>query len=368
MALKQHVILAAGHGGGDSGAVAQGTTEANETISITDHLVSKLNADGRIKVSLVPHSQGLQGAIDHVNSLVGGLEDALALEIHKNSGGGNGSEVWAPSYPDATSKSMAAKIAAQMSAVTGQPNRGVKEAQNNRWGRLGFTDDTKCYALLIEAGFIDVNPVGTSANERYAEGIFKGLLDVFGLGAKAPTPPPAPAPAPVTERKIERYTNTVMYMVKPGLLDDKAKLWNTTFTDWATAKAVTSVPRLKADGTPTPIEIAGEIKHPLGAVYLVTKSSADRNTANGFNRNDLTLYVPPSPVEQPNVPTEVPVEPTPKPTEPTPTTPPQTDQPDTRDTEQDARIGALEAAVAGLITLLLSIGKAIVDGVSKLKK
>lgn len=365
MTLAKHVILAAGHGGGDSGAVAQGTTEANETISITDHLAAKLVADGRIKVTVVSHGEGLQGAINAVNRTVNGLEDALALEIHKNSGGGNGSEVWAPSYPDAESKSMAAKIAAQMSAVTGQPNRGVKEAQNNRWGRLGWCDDTECYALLIEAGFIDVNPVGTAANERYAEGIFKGLLDVFGLGAKAPTPPPVPAPAPVESRKIEKYTNTVMYMVKPGLLGDKATLWDTTFESWAAAKGVTSVARLRPDGTPVPIEIAGEIKHPLGTTYLVTKSAVDGNRKHGFNRGDLTFYVPPTPVEQPNKPTEGEVEPTPKPTSPPN---PQPEQPVGRDDAQDAKIGALEASIGGLFTLLGSIGSMLLNFVKGNKK
>lgn len=202
MSIQKRVILAAGHGGGDNGAIGQGTTEAYETVQITDKVAEILRQSGGIEVVVVPHSLNLGPTIDWINARFKGLEDGLAIEIHKNSGGGTGSEVWAPSYPDATSKANAQKIADALAAATGQRNRGAKEAQHNRWGRLGFTDDTRTYALLIEAGFIDVDPVDDNADAAYAQGIAQGILNIFKAGAIAPTPVPTPAPARASNETV----------------------------------------------------------------------------------------------------------------------------------------------------------------------
>lgn len=232
--------------------------------------------------------------------------------------------------------------------------------------------DQAIKGILKVYGHRQVSQTGTQCPGRIQEQLDK-FVDMLNNPAKwnailwpapKPAPTPTPAPAPVT-RTINKYPNgrIDLYLVK----GEKANLWNTLFTTWSEAKAVTAVNRTKPDGSLTVIEIAGEIKHPIGATYLVTKSSADRNVPNGFNAADLTPYTPPKPVEQPKEPTPAPVEPKPTPTEPTPT-PPQNDQPTPTDLEQNAEIGALKAAVGGLITLLLSIGQALVDGLKNLKK
>lgn len=202
MSIQKRVILAAGHGGGDNGAIGQGTTEAYETVQITDKVAEILRQAGGIEVVVVPHSLNLGPTIDWINAQYKNLTDGLSIEIHKNSGGGTGSEVWTPSYPDATSKANAQKIADALALATGQRNRGVKEAQHNRWGRLGFTDDTRTYALLVEAGFIDVDPVNDSADDKYARGIAQGILNIFNAGGVAPAPTPAPAPARASNETV----------------------------------------------------------------------------------------------------------------------------------------------------------------------
>ena len=47
--IKRRVIIAAGHGGGDPGALGQGTTEAAETIDIVNRLVAYLRQDNQIE-------------------------------------------------------------------------------------------------------------------------------------------------------------------------------------------------------------------------------------------------------------------------------------------------------------------------------
>lgn len=205
MSIAKRVILAAGHGGGDSGAAAQGSTEYVENIQITDKVAYYLRQAGGIEIHVVPHTLNLGPSIDWVNARFKNVNDGIAIEIHKNAGGGTGSEVWTPSHPDATAKAYSQTIADHLAKATGLPNRGVKYAQNNRWGRLGWCDDTNTYACLVEAGFIDVDPINDEMDNKYARGIANGILAYFGLpqsGGAAPKPTPQPAPAPRKSNEV----------------------------------------------------------------------------------------------------------------------------------------------------------------------
>lgn len=294
MAIQKRVILAAGHGGGDNGAVGQGTTEANETIQITDRVAAALRQAGGIEVVVVPHSLNLGPTIDWINARYKGLEDGLAIEIHKNSGGGTGSEVWAPSYADATSKANAQAITDAISAATGQRNRGVKEAQNNRWGRLGFTDDTNTYALLIEAGFIDVDPVDDNADSKYAQGIAQGILNIFKTGGVAPTPAPTPAPAPAETKKSNE---TVAKEIVDGVggwgngEDRKTNLRNKGY-DYATIQSI--VNRILGFGTQTVssgISLSAVVDKVLNGDYGNNPGRADKLRAEGYDPNTVQAAV-----------------------------------------------------------------------------
>lgn len=203
MALQPRIVIAAGHGGGDPGAVGQGSTEATEDIQISRILADKLRADGRFEVVYVDDALNLGPEIDWINAHYRNLLDGLALEIHKNAGGGHGSEVLYYDG-DATSLSMAQQIAAALGDVTGLPNRGVKADDNAALvarigGPLGWTRNVKMYSLLIECGFVDSDPISDAADERFAEGVYQGILRVYGLAGKQTTPsvPQQPAAPPV---------------------------------------------------------------------------------------------------------------------------------------------------------------------------
>lgn len=327
MALERRVIIAAGHGGGDSGAVAQGTTEANETIDITNRVVQKLVNDGQVSVVHVPNELGLVDTINWINARYKGIENGVSVEVHKNSGGGNGSEVWTPSYPDGTSIDMCQKVTNAIAAATGQPNRGVKQAQNNRWGRLGFCDDTNTYAMLIEAGFIDVNPVGGAANDKYAEGIFRGLLAIWGLSPKV-TPPPAPAP-------VKKPVPAAVKLPEPIIFT--ANLQPTNVWDLNTNpvyKAATTLSKGQEFRAYAVIDFNG-------SQYYVTEFSYGKGLKNGVNRVDLT--------RKPDVP---------KTPEPPVVTPPVVVPPKpSKDDEQDARLSAIEKLLKTITDFLSDVFK-----------
>lgn len=288
MSIQKRVILAAGHGGGDNGAIGQGTTEAYETVQITDKVAEILRQAGGIEVVVVPHSLNLGPTIDWINARYGNLLDGLSIEIHKNSGGGTGSEVWAPSYPDATSKANAQKIADALALATGQRNRGVKEAQHNRWGRLGFTDDTRTYALLIEAGFIDVDPVNDGADDKYARGIAQGILNIFNTGGVAPAPTPAPTPARASNETVAQE----VIDGKWGNGDDrKSKLAGAGY-DYATIQSI--VNRKLSAGTQVVsggISLSAVVDGVLAGAYGNNPERANRLRAAGYDPNTVQAAV-----------------------------------------------------------------------------
>lgn len=286
MAIQKRVILAAGHGGGDNGAAAQGTTEAHETIQITDR-VAQILRDKGVEVVVVPHALNLGATIDWINARYKKLEDGLSIEIHKNSGGGTGSEVWTPSYPDASSKTNAQKIADAMASATGLRNRGVKEAQNNRWGRLGFCDDTNTYALLVEAGFIDIDSNDDNADAKFAQGIAQGVLNVFGSTAVAPTP--------VQAQPAKASNETVAQEVIDGKWDvgdtRKTKLANAGY-DYATIQSI--VNRKLSVGTQTVasgISLPTVVDKVLNGDYGNNPTRADKLRAAGFDPNTVQAAV-----------------------------------------------------------------------------
>ena len=198
MAISKHVILAAGHGGTDPGSTGQGTTEREECIKLVNETASRLRADKRIKVTVVPHSLGLRDTIAWVNARFSNINQAVAIEVHKNCCNASGTETWYYGGSD-SSKTLASKFQNALAKYVKTRNRGVKPDTSNRHGRLGFVRDTNTWALLAEAGFIKGETLKTA---KHSEGLYRGTLALWGLTKPAPPPPP---PAPTTDAKVLQY-------------------------------------------------------------------------------------------------------------------------------------------------------------------
>lgn len=288
MSIERRVILAAGHGGGDPGAIGQGSTEAIETVQITNKVAELLRKAGNIEVVVVPHELNLGATIDWINARYKAAPQALAVEIHKNSGGGTGSEVWTPSYPDERSKDIATKIANSLAAATGQRNRGVKFAQNNRWGRLGFTDDTNTYATLVEAAFIDVDPIDESADDKYAKGIAEGIIAALDKGGYAPLPAPAPAP----EKPSNEIIAQKVIDGKWGAGEDRKAKLRAAGYDYATIQSI--VNRKLGFGTQTVssgISLSAVVDKVIAGEYGNGPARADKLRAAGYDPNTVQAAV-----------------------------------------------------------------------------
>jgi hypothetical protein len=177
--MDRRVIIAAGHGGGDNGAVARGHKEAAECVDIVNRTVAKLRADGRIETVVVPHAFDLREQIAWLNARFPQHESGYALEVHKNAAGSTATGVEAWYLTGSTEAGNKAKLVlAELARVSRLQNRGIKKDVDYRGGSLAWVRQTKPWAGLFECGFITHDHFN---NDLYAEGLFRGLLKLFDL-------------------------------------------------------------------------------------------------------------------------------------------------------------------------------------------
>jgi hypothetical protein len=178
----------------------------------------------------VPDNGELINQIKWINGQGFSANDIL-LSIHCNAGGGDGIETWYYGGSE-TSATKAKQFNDIVCQITGENNRGVHPDTSNRWGRLAIIRDTKPWAFLIEAGFVDSSDGDdmTKPADLYAKGISKALHDVFGVPLKGQSVPqptqPKPAPKPVYKtytliknmnvRTQPKVDNNLFYYLRKG--------------------------------------------------------------------------------------------------------------------------------------------------------
>lgn len=291
--IQRRAIITAGHGGGDPGAVGQGTTEAAEVIDIVNRTVEILRKDGQIDVVHVPNELGFEAAIAWLNARYTDIDAGLFVDVHKNSTvNAHGVETWYADDPD--SKEIALRVQSALAEFSGLPNRGVKSDVTNRFGRLGSLRDSNTWATLVELGFVSDggDPVGGSANQKYAEALARGILRVWNLSPKpapAPVQPQPPVPAPVT------WTYKVVSSAdgkQLGVYNTKQGAWNKYVAVSGAAKIVDSSGR---DLTPSfsvefnPPQDVPEPQHPITEKDYTDADRARDNETNSIIKQILAL-------------------------------------------------------------------------------
>ena len=189
--MAKKVFIGVGHGGSDSGAVANGFNEKDLNLSIALACKAELERHGvsvrmsRTKDENDPVSQ----EITECNS----FSPDLAVDIHNNAGGGDGAEVF-HSVLCGTSLTLAANIISEIKKA-GQNSRGIKTKRNsNGADYYGFIRETKAPAVIVECAFVDnkkdIQILDTKA-EQTAMGvaIAKGILKTLGVYAAEQTAP-----------------------------------------------------------------------------------------------------------------------------------------------------------------------------------
>lgn len=181
---KARVVIDAGHGGKDSGAVALDgkTREKDLALEVAKKLTAKLEAAG-YEVINTRTSDTYPGLRDRAN--LSNQKDAdIFISIHFNSFGSSsaqGIEVLYASEDNVNIKSgdqtvLARLILNELIKDTGMNNRGIKNRPDLAVLRLTETD-----AALVELGFLsnqgDFNKIMSNGYlDKFAQSIFKGVV------------------------------------------------------------------------------------------------------------------------------------------------------------------------------------------------
>lgn len=154
----QNVILAAGHGGSDSGAESRGFKERDEAIIITDRLAVLLTGDGS-NVIVAPHQHDTHQTIPWVNERYG-PPGSIAFEIHRDSADiseANGASTRLGIYHSGSvaSKTLADKFREQVIAAGAHKTSWSRNHKESRFpGGLGWVNQIRCRSFIIECAFM----------------------------------------------------------------------------------------------------------------------------------------------------------------------------------------------------------------------
>ena len=215
------ILLIAGHGAGDPGACGNGYREAD----LTREVAALLNTQFK-DVCQADVADTSKNWFEHLKSHSFNFKPYdYVLEIHFNSGGGVGTEIYVTTSEKGVGVESA--IAQQISNAVGLQNRGVK--------RTNFSVISKVKAqgvssALLEVCFIDsasdVNTYQTEKN-KLISAIVNGVAEGFGLNQCA------------TDHWATRYYNKLVGL---GYITDKA--WENYDCDLPVAYALSLLDKI----------------------------------------------------------------------------------------------------------------------------
>lgn len=212
-------LLNAGHGGTDSGAVANGLIERDINM-IVAKIAKELMEYNGITVPPIISGADLNEVIRLVNKSNKEQKIDIAHSIHHNAGGGNGSEtIHSINYGNAT---IFAKILQEEFDKLGQNRHGsglvTKLSSDGVHDYYGFIRNTDPSAVISEFAFLDTidSKIIDTYEEQYAEAeaIAKAHCRYYGITYKSKKSSTI-SPTPSTNT-----SNKVMYRI---ILDGKQK-------------------------------------------------------------------------------------------------------------------------------------------------
>lgn len=189
--MEYKVFLGVGHGGVDSGAVGyvkEKDVNLQMALACRDYL-----EDNGVKVKMSrtkDENDDLKEEIRECNA----YDPDLAVDIHNNSGGGDGFEAYY-SIGGGKGKTLAKNIETEIKAI-GQNSRGCKIRKNSSGNDYyGFIRQTYAPAVIVEGVFVDNKKDASQADtlaEQKAFGVAyaKGILKTLGVStSNKPTKP-----------------------------------------------------------------------------------------------------------------------------------------------------------------------------------
>ena len=262
------IVVDAGHGGSDPGAVSGNLSEKDLNLQAANYMYNRFKELG-VPVTITRDTDKTLSRQERINTMksLGTDPNVIVLSNHINAGGGEGAEVV---YPLRSSPTLARNILDEIGA-RGQVKRKIyqrvlpEDPRKDYYYIMRETPNTT--ALLIEYGFID-NPkdrVKLQNNiTNYAEGVVKAVSEYIGIPYTLPN------------------TNEIgdVYIVKNGdTLYSIARKFNTTVNELINLNNFTN----------TNLSINQEIKLPQKEeqtdydTYTVEEGDSLYSIANKYN-------------------------------------------------------------------------------------
>lgn len=185
--MSKRVVIDSGHGGSDSGAVANGIVEKDLTLKISKYIKNRFDELG-IDSTLTRDNDITLNPTDRVNkvlSIYGNDPDVIVLSNHINAGSGDGAEViYALRNDDTLSRTILNELSkAGQNVRKVYQRRLTSDPSKDYYYMLRNTPNTE--SIIIEYGFLDSK--GDDVNllknnyEQLAEAVVKAVANYIGV-------------------------------------------------------------------------------------------------------------------------------------------------------------------------------------------
>lgn len=211
------VVLDAGHGGTDPGAVNGSRREADDNLKLTLAIGNILKQCG---VNVVyTRTTDVFVTLGQRSIISNNANADLFVSLHRNSNtntAANGFEVHIYTNPSQQAINLANNIVSFVANTNIQSNRGVQRSN------FSVLRQTRAPAVLVEMGFVSNaqdNILFDDNYNSYASAIASGILTTLGINCSVDVPPPT-TPATPTSGIIEDIQRTLNAKYNAGLIVD----------------------------------------------------------------------------------------------------------------------------------------------------
>lgn len=259
------VIVDAGHGGSDPGAVGNNILEKDLNLRAAQYMYKRLQELGIPAVIIrdtdetLPKNERIQRVLEAYNN----SPNTILISNHINAGGGEGAEIVYALRNDDTLATMALNNIGEKGQIKRSVYQRVLPENPSKDYYYIIRETGNTEPLLVEYGFIDnQNDVKKLTNnlEDYVEGVVKAIADYAGYKYSAPT-------------------ESNYYTVQSGdTLYSIARRFNTTVDDLKRLNNLTS--DILTIGTTL---LVNEISTTPGNTYIVEKGDTLYSIANRYN-------------------------------------------------------------------------------------
>lgn len=183
--MAKKMVIDAGHGGSDSGAIGNGIIEKNLTLDISKYMYDRLKELG-VPVKLTRDSDVDLSASERPQRVLdqyGNGKDVIVISNHINAGGAEGAEViYALRNKDTLAKKILDELEKQGQLVRKYYQRRLPSDYNkDYYYMLRNTPNTE--ALIVEYGFLDNTSDANKLKnnyKKYAEAVVKAVTEYTG--------------------------------------------------------------------------------------------------------------------------------------------------------------------------------------------